>query len=430
MSGEGEVNKCRSCNSSDLISIISLGNQYISNFIEPGKPSGTRVPLELILCNSCKLLQLRHNAPDGEMWGEQYWYKSGINRLIRGDLNDIVDCSEKIIAIGKGDIVVDIGCNDGTLLGFYDKDGIERVGFEPSKNVAKEAASKGYKIIDNFFNASDFRLQFDQKKAKIITAISMFYDLDNPNKFLQDITSILDENGVFVIQQNYLVSMLEQNAFDNICHEHRAYYSLTSLNTLLERHDLEVFDVKLRDINGGSIRTYIRKKDRVSISPFVGAKERLVQLLERERQMELGTAKPYMEFAKRIDDLKKQMLSFIDNEKREGKTFCLCGASTRGNTTLQYFGINTSHVIAAVEANPDKWGKVTVGSNIPIVSVEELKKLNPDYQIVLIWHLFDGLMEKETDYLLRGGKFILPLPKFKVIEHSKDFDRLMATSFL
>ena len=153
MSGEGEITVCRSCKSSELMPIISLGNQYISNFIDPGKQSGKMVPLDLVLCSMCKLLQLKHNAPDGEMWGDQYWYKSAINRLIREDLNDIVDSSEKLVSLGKGDLVVDIGCNDGTLLGFYDKDGIERVGFEPSKNVAKEAAFKGFKIINNFFNA-------------------------------------------------------------------------------------------------------------------------------------------------------------------------------------------------------------------------------------------------------------------------------------
>lgn len=430
MGEEGEIKRCRSCNSGELMPIISLGNQYISNFVDTSAQNGTMVPLELVLCNACKLLQLKHNAPDKEMWGEQYWYKSGINRLIREDLKDITDSSEKLVSLIGGDFVIDIGCNDGTLLGFYDKEGIYTIGFEPSKNVAMEASEKGFRIINNFFNAEDFRKEFGNKKVKLITAISMFYDLDNPNKFLQDVLSILDDNGLLVIQQNYLVSMIEQNAFDNICHEHRAYYSLTSLKNLLERNGLEVVDVKLRDINGGSIRTYIRKKGNPNITPFKGARERLASLEEKERQMELGTTRPYLDFAQRIDDLKKQMMLFIESEKSKGKTFCICGASTRGNTTLQYFGIDTRHVIAAAEANPDKWGKRTVGSMIPIVSVDEMKRINPSYQIVMIWHLFEGLMGKEKDYLKSGGKFILPLPEFKIIEYSKEFDRLMSTSFL
>ena len=425
----GEINKCRACHSEKLVFIISLGNQYISNFVESERQQGNKVPLDIYLCENCKLLQLKHNAPDEEMWGEQYWYKSAINRLIREDLKDIANSCEKLVAIKSGDVIIDIGCNDGTLLGYYDKEGIQSIGFEPSKNVAREAMSKGFKIINNFFNAESFRREFGFKKAKIITAISMFYDVDDPNKFLQDIVSILDENGILVIQQNYLMSMLEQNAFDNICHEHRNYYSLTSMNMLLERNGLEIFDVKLVDINGGSIRTYIRKKGDISITPFKGAEKRIKGLEEKEKQIGLDTPRPYNEFAQRIDGIKKHLLRFIESEKSKGKIFGICGASTRGNTTLQYFGLNSTHIIAAAEANPDKWGKKTVGSLIPIVSVDELKKINPDYQIVLIWHLFDGLMEKEKDYLKNGGVFILPLPQLRIIEYSKEFDRLMVRSF-
>ncbi len=430
MNSGQEIKKCRSCNSEELIPIISLGNQYISNFISVGEQNGIRVPLDLLLCNKCKLLQLKHNAPDEEMWGEHYWYKSAINRLIREDLKDIVDSSEKLVSLGEGDIVVDIGCNDGTLLEFYDKEGIKMVGFEPSKNVAREAEAKGFKIINGFFNSLDFRRLFGDKRAKLITAISMFYDLDDPNKFLQDVVSVLDDKGLFVVQQNYLVSMLEQNAFDNICHEHRAYYSLKSLKNLLDRNGLEIFDIKLVDINGGSIRTYIRKKGNLYVTPFKEVEKRLTKLEEKEKQMELDTIRPYQDFAKRIDNIKKQILTFIETEKAKGKTFGICGASTRGNTTLQYFGLSSNHVIAAAEANSDKWGRMTVGSLIPIISIDEMKKINPSYQVVLIWHLFDGLMEKEKDYLKNGGKFILPLPQFKIIEYSKEFDKLMVKSFL
>ncbi len=426
-----EIQECRSCHSKELTPIISLGHQYISNFLKPeDQNQGSKVPLDLVLCSECKLLQLKHNAPDNEMWGDQYWYKSGINKLIREDLKDIADCAEKIISLREGDLVIDIGCNDGTLFEFYDKEGVEIVGFEPSVNVAKEAAAKKFKIINNFFNAEDFKKNFGEKKAKIITAISMFYDLDNPNKFLEDILSILDEDGLFIIQQNYLTTMLEKNAFDNICHEHRAYHSLASLKTLLSKHGLEIFDVKLRDINGGSIRTYVRRKENAKLSPFKGAKKRILQLEDRERKLGLDTNRPYFEFASRIENIKYQILKFIESEKSKGKTFGLCGASTRGNTTLQYFGITPEHVIAAAEANPDKWGKVTIGTRIPIVSIDEMKKINPDYQIVLIWHLYEGLMDKEKNYLNQGGKFILPLPEFKIIGLSKEFNKLMVKSFL
>jgi len=427
---EFEITKCRTCYSENLIKIISLGEQHISNFINSEEEQGTKIPLDLILCSDCKLLQLKHNAPSEKMWGGHYWYKSGINKIIIDDLKDIVDKSEKLVNLNKDDIVIDIGCNDGTLLGFYDKEGIELVGFEPSKNVAQEAVSKGFNIINNFFNVDNFKERFPGKKAKIITAISMFYDLENPNGFVQDIAECLDENGIFVIQQNYMLSMLEQNVFDNICHEHREYYSLTSLKPLLEKYNLEIFDVELNEINGGSIRTYIKFKNNHLTNSFKDAKKRIFRVEEKEKQAELEIAKPYLDFAKRISGIKENLLRFIEIERAKGKTFGILGASTRGNTLLQYFELNSNMIIAAAEANPDKWGKKTVGTLIPIVSIDEMKRINPDYQILTIWHLFEGLMDKEKEYLKEGGKFILPLPEFKIIEYSKDLDKLMISKFL
>jgi len=224
--------------------------------------------------------------------------------------------------------------------------------------------------------------------------------------------------------------MLENNAFDNICHEHRKYYSFTSLRNLLDRHNLEIFDLEQNGINGGSIRTYIRFKGNQAITPFKNADERILKTEKKEKEMELDTLKPYEEFANRIKKVKDTILKFIEIEKSKGKTFALCGASTRGNTMLQYLGLTTAHVIAAAEANPDKHGKITVGTLIPIVSIDKMREINPDYQIVLIWHLFEGLMDKEKEFLKTGGKFILPLPEFKIIEYSPDFDKLVVKKFL
>ena len=268
---EYEITKCRSCNSEHLTPILSLGNQYVTNFIksEEEQKNVPQVPLDLILCEDCKLLQLKHNAPPESMWSDQYWYKSGISLTIKEDLKDIVEKSQKIKELQENDIVIDIGCNDGTMLEFYEKDkNLKLVGFEPSGNVAKEAGEKGLHVINNFFNAENFKKDFGDEKAKLITAISMFYDLEDPNTFLEDIVSCLDTNGLFVIQQNYLVGMLENNAFDNICHEHREYYSLISMKKLLDKHNLEIFDVDFNLINGGSIRTYIKLKENHELKGF------------------------------------------------------------------------------------------------------------------------------------------------------------------
>ena len=223
--------------------------------------------------------------------------------------------------LSEKDIVIDIGCNDGTLLDFYPKKDFILVGFEPSGNVAKEASMKGYHVINNFFNAEDFRSHFGDKKAKIITAISMFYDLEDPNRFLEDITSVLDENGLFIIQQNYLLTMLKQNAFDNILHEHREYYSLISLKNLLDRHGLEIFDVEQNSINGGSVRTYIKFKQSEKINGFEGAAKRINSLIEEEKNAGLESEKPYLEFASRIDEIKERLMNFLKQEKSKDKNY-------------------------------------------------------------------------------------------------------------
>ena len=413
-----EITKCRACGSEYLKSIISLGEQYVSNFIKSEEEQGEKVPLELVLCENCKLLQLKHNAPASSMWNEQYWYKSAINPIIRENLTEIVRNAEKLINLESGDTVIDIGCNDGTLFSKYKNPNLHFVGYEPCKNVAEEARKKGYNIINDFFNL-DYGLPSNMK-AKVITAISMFYDLEDPNKFLQDIKKCLDPNGLFIIQQNYVLGMLEQNAFCNVVHEHREFYSLISLTNLLDRHGFEIFDIELNDINGGSIKTYIKLKENKILEGFEGASGRILKQQEKEKEMKLDTPKPYEDFAKRISYIKERIIFFLKKERAKGMTIGGCGASTRGNTILQYFGITPDLISCIAEANPDKWGLKTVGSLIPIVSIDEMKELNPDYQFVLIWHLYLGLMDKEKEYLENGGKFILPLPEFKVISKEKE----------
>jgi SAM-dependent methyltransferase len=418
MENNFEIKKCRSCGSIELIPIISLGNQYIVNFTDNIDEKAPNCPLELVLCNNCKLLQLKHNAPANSMWGKQYWYKSGINRMIREDLKDIVENIKNKSDLNNGDIIIDIGCNDGTMLEFYDNPKLNLIGFEPSENVAREASSKGLKIINNFFNAKNFKEEFGDKKAKVITAISMFYDLENPNEFLKDIISILDPNGLLVIQQNYLVTMLENNAFDNICHEHREYYSYYSLKKLLDKYNLETFDITLNSINGGSIRTYIKFKDSHSFKNNLNeSNKRISEIVKREEILSLDTEKPYKEFASRIEHIKRELINFLKKEKDSGKTICALGASTRGLVLLQYFELGPNLIKCIFDRNPDKEGKLAVGSWIPITSPDNINKYNPDYQLVLIWHIFKGIGEDEKEFIKRGGKFILPLPQLKIVSN-------------
>ncbi len=416
-----EITSCRICGSEDLISILSLGTHYVSNFVD-SKEEGVKAPLELVLCDvnngGCGLLQLKHTIP-GQILYRNYWYKSGTNESMRQALKDIVDKAEQLVKLNTGDIVLDIGCNDGTLLRAYKTKNINAIGFEPATNLITEAEVATTKIINDFFGYEEFRKVSSGKKAKVITSIAMFYDLDDPNTFVAGVVKCLDDNGVWIIEMHYLPLTLEKNAFDAICHEHLEYYSVLALKNLLERHHLEIFDVELNAINGGSIRTYIKHKHAKSIKPFGGAKERLQYLEEYEEKLGLSSRQVYDEFTKRIDKIKKELTTFIKKEVDTGKSVYVYGASTKGNTLLQYFGLDSNVIKAAAERNPNKWGKMTIGTWIPIISEEQARAEKPDYFLVLPWHFLESFKERERDFLESGGKFIVPLPEFKIIDSSK-----------
>jgi len=413
-----EHNSCRVCGKKDLELILYLGDQYVVNFVDSPNQKTIKVPLYLDLCNKknrgCGLLQLRHSVP-GDLLYRNFWYKSGINQTMTNALMDISSKAEKMVNLNVGDIVIDIGANDGTLLRSYKSKGLRLVGFEPAKNLVKDAKIGTTKIINDFFNFESFKTEFQNEKAKIITSIAMFYDLENPNKFVEDILRILHEDGIWIIQMNYLATMLENNAFDNIVHEHLEYYSLNSLKFLLDKHNLEVFDIELNEINGGSIRTYIKHRNCKKYSISTKVKE----MLDSEIKNSLDEDKPYHDFARRIASLKDKTYQFIKKEVEEGKKVYVYGASTRGNTLLQYYGIDEKLIQAAADRNPIKWGKKIVGTKISIISEEQARKENPDYFLVLPWYFFDEFIKREKNYLKNGGKFIVPLPEFSIIDSDK-----------
>jgi hypothetical protein len=224
----------------------------------------------------------------------------------------------------------------------------------------------------------------------------------------------LDEDGLWVIQMNYLGLMLENNTFDNICHEHLEYYSLLSLSNLLDRHNMEAFDVELNDVNGGSFRIYVRHRGG-NIEGFPGAKERLKKQKDYEEKMGFGNNKVYDEFAKRIEKTKNDLMKFLSREVKKGKKIFIYGASTRGLVVLQYAGIDNKLIKAAVDKNPDKWGKYIVGTGIPIISIEKYRKEKPDYLFVLPYHFIEEIKDQEKDFLAKGGKMIVAIPDFKII---------------
>jgi len=405
---------CRVCSHEPLEEIISLGIQSLINFLDSPTQKVYSAPLDLVLCNKksggCGLLQLKHTVP-GDLLYRKFWYQSGVNQTIKNDLADIVNNVEKLVNLKPGNFVVDIGSNDSTLLRCYSEKGLNLIGFEPATNLFEEAKVGTTKIFNDFFNFELFKNEFGEKKAKVVTSISMFYDLEEPNTFVNDIVKVLDNDGIWVIQMNYLMTMLENNAFDNIVHEHLEYYSLKSLEHLLSKHNLEVFNVEQNEINGGSIRTYVKHKNckKYPINDIVS------QIRRNEENMSLEDISTYLNFANRIKDLKNQTFDFIKKEVDNGKKIYIYGASTRGNTLLQFFNLNNKLIEKAAERNPKKWGKKIVGAEIPIISEEQARKEKPDYFLVLPWYFIKEFQIREKNYLNQGGKFIVPLPHFYLI---------------
>lgn len=401
---------CRICGNPDLIPVLSLGDQYLINFPDGAAPSeeGVIAPLNLVLCGhrECSLVQLRESV-DPDLMYRQFWYKSGINQTMRNALADITRAAQERVSLKSGDIVIDIGTNDGTLLRSYNIDGLVTVGFEPARNLVNEASAGTSKIINNYFNHDEFEKHFTGKKAKIITSIAMFYDLEDPHQFVRDVKNSLTQDGVWINQMNYLKSQLEQNAFDNISHEHLEYYSLSTLQYLLAQHQMEVFDVELNNLNGGSLRAYIADRGEYPVQKSVGDLEK--------SESHLQDPKTYENFADNLENIKKKIREFIGEELKKGKKVFAYGASTRGNTLLQYFGLDHSWIAAAAERNPDKFGKKMVGTNIPIISEEEARAKKPDYFLVLPWSFIREFVAREKEFFQNGGKFIVPLPDFKII---------------
>lgn len=404
-----------------LIELFSLGDLHVSDFLPlDARPRSEKVPLTLCLAPTSGLVQLAHTTPSEHMY-QNYWYRSGTNESMVEELRQIATSTARLMSLGLNDVFVDIACNDGTLLSFIDPS-ITRVGFDPAKNTYEEADKRRFDLfVNDYFSAVAYKeAGFGAKKAKIITTIAMFYDLEDPHSFVKDVEEILDDNGLWVVQMSYLPLMLKQLAFDNICHEHLEYYSLQSFKYLLDQHDLQIVDCQLNDVNGGSFRVYIRKNS-ADPSTFATAPYRDVahfrvqSTLAYEDMLGLKNPQTYIDFHKKASALRDQTLAFMKAEKAKGKKIWAYGASTKGNTLLQWYGIDHTLVDGIAERQPMKYGLKTVGSNISIASDEDMRRANPDYLLVLPWHFIESFVRREREFLERGGKFILPCPYFEII---------------
>jgi NDP-4-keto-2,6-dideoxyhexose 3-C-methyltransferase len=399
-----EISACRVCSSTDLETVIDLGNLAISGFVRSQKEA-VYVPLALALCRGCGFLQLRHSV-DPDTLFKHFWYQSGISSSMRSSLKEIVDAVRDRGILRGADWMIDIGCNDGTLLKMFPS-GVYKSGYEPAVNMAELARkSIGERIFNEYFSAQSY-LQKGYGKPKLITAIAMFYDLEDPAKFCRDIVQLLRQDGTFLVQMNYLPSMLENDNFDNICHEHLGYYSLKSLKRILGEVGLEAYDVELNAVNGGSFRIYIGFRGEHQITG------RISEMEESEKRAGLWMPSVYRAFVRRISENGVHLRKYLFDEKAAGRKTWIMGASTRGNTLLQVYQIDKTLVEGAVDKNPEKWGLRTVGTDIPIWSRTEA--LQPDNFLILPYHFLDEFKDQEKNYLRKGGRFLVPLPKFRVV---------------
>lgn len=404
--------------------VTKIGKHYVSDFIksEEDYVGREKWSLDLEVDETIGAARLTEVPPSNTMWGK-YWYRSGINATMTKELGNIVQEIVSRVKLHDNDIWLDIACNDGTLLRQV-PDNLIKLGIDPADDTFHNEASKHGTVIQDYFSYDAYqRTGYGDRKAKVITTIAMFYDLLDPHQFIDDVISVLDDNGIWVLQMSYTPLMIEQLAFDNICHEHAYYYSLLSIKKLFEQHDLRIVDCDLNDVNGGSFRVYVQKNI-AEISSFGTSPLRDVcsfrvnSILEYERaNYDLTDVKVWDKFQKRIDELKEQTVSFIKEEKAKGKVICGYGASTKGNTLLQWFGLDHTLIDAIAERSPYKFGLKTVGTNIPILSEEEVRKMNPDYMLVLPWHFISEFVQRESEYLAGGGKFIVPCPRFEIVSH-------------
>ena len=412
-------NTCRVCGSSSLKRVIDLGPQYLQgSFIKPGKemPSHRKIDCTLVRCNpeedenACGLLQMEHSVPP-EILYDAYWYRSGTNDTMRNHLKDIVDSVVDTVGTDKHPSVLDIGCNDGTLLGYYPKNFI-KYGCDPS-DVAQEV--KEATVVQDIFPSEELFRILEGKKMDVITSIAMFYDLENPVEFVKGIKRFLSSQGVWVFEMSYMPRMLELDSYDTICHEHLEFYSLAVLEKILAFGGMKIFKISFNDINGGSIRCYATHKENSKLDSLQN-NALLNEIRQKEFDLELDTDKPYTEFQQRIEKLKTELHALLVKLKQEGKKIHIYGASTKGNTILQWCDINHTLVDYAAERNPDKYGASTLGTNIPIISEAESRAMNPDYYLVLPWHFKKEFMVREKDALDRGTGFIFPVPVIEIFK--------------
>ncbi len=408
-----KIESCRVCKNKNLELVVDLGEQHLTGvFPMTSSMAGiTKGPLRLVKCHGtgCGLLQLEHTYDLPEMYGDNYGYRSGLNQSMVTHLRNKVETIKTLTKLEKGDLVIDIGSNDGTTLGFYPEE-LDLVGVDPTGKKFHKYYASHVKLIPNFFSAGLVTEKFGSKKAKVVTSFSMFYDLEDPVKFAKDIATVLDPHtGIWVFEQSYMPTMLEMNSYDTICHEHLEYYGLKQIKWIAEAAGMKLIDVELNDVNGGSFSVTAA----MSTSTLNPNTDLLHKFLNAEVESGLETLKPYQEFFERIKKSRTLLINFLESARKEGKKVSGLGASTKGNVVLQYCNLTTNDLQNIADVNPDKFGAYSPGTCIPIQDEKKVLAQNPDYLLVLPWHFKPFFLKNPA---FKNRKLVFPLPEIEVVE--------------
>ena len=411
-----KIQKCRFCGNPSLIPCIDLGKQYLSSIFPRDlsyRNNLQRYPLDLVLCkketDTCGVLQLGHSLDMTKMY-EEYPFTSSTNSSMPRILKDVLDSALACVDLKNSDLVLDIGGNDGTLLSFLKDTDCDLLCIDAAKNIKPVFASDKFKIISDFFNKKNYESATD-KKAKLVFSIAMFYHLSDPIQFSKDVASCLADDGVWVIQMAYLPAMIKANMYDNIVHEHVGYYAIDHVRWVAERAGLEIFDVILNDVYGGSFRIFVKNKGQTKYP----ATQRYHEELKNERLAGIYDPVTYVNFMKRVAKTRTDLVELCKKIRSQDKKIWIYGASTKGNTILQYCGIGNDLIEAAADSNPFKFGKYIIGADIPIKNESEMRSARPDYLLALPYAFLDGFIKREKDLVRSGVKFIIPLPEVRII---------------
>ena len=403
------VTNCRVCGSGNLREVINLGEFAMTGiFPRMGELDAPSSPLILLFCENCGLCQLKHSVDPKLMYGENYGYKSSLNSSMQKHLQSKVSGLASRYAVDRNDVILDIGSNDGTSCNKWLEFSDEVFGMDPTASKFAENYDSRVKVTSDFFKSDTFLQK--SSKAKVITSIAMFYDLENPVDFAVNVRDSLSDDGIWHFEQSYLPSMIKANAYDTICHEHLEYYSLSAIREILDRAGMKIVDASLNDINGGSIAVTAAKiaNNKIEVQPHVE------WIIEREQKYFKNNYEILNLFAANVASHKNDLQELVSALTKNYVIWGL-GASTKGNVLLQYCGLTNNEIDYIADVNPDKWNCFTPGSNIPICPEKEIFEKKPDYLLVLPWHFRVNLLSKSEQFFNEGIRYIFPLPDIEIV---------------